>query len=115
MPKGPTVRFDVPPSKWFIERNLHHVEEFTLQFSLKNGHGELTISDLVLDKEGNFKTEAFGGNAQFKLDIQEYLSDAFCVFAREAGCTLTKDAWFKPRPCRITIDSMPDKPLEKKP
>jgi hypothetical protein len=115
MSKGPPLRFDVPPTKWFVDRNLHRVAEFQLHFALKNGQGELTISDLVLDTEGDFKAEVFGNNSQFKRDIENNLCDAFCVLISTVLHRMNKDTLFHNRPCRLTVRQMPDKPLAKKP
>jgi hypothetical protein len=115
MPKGPTIRFDVPPTKWFVDRNLHHVQDFELHFSLRNGRGELSISDLVLNKQGQLKTDVFGEKAKFKRDIEENLSDAFCVLITTVLYRMGMDAWFTPRPCKITIRPSPQGSLSTKP
>jgi hypothetical protein len=110
MSNGPSVHFEVPPSKWFVARNLHHVEEFDLHFSLKNGQGEVRISDLVLDKEGQLRTEVFGEHCRFKRDIEDNLSDAFCVLIATVLYRMRKDARYITNPCVIETKPRPEEP-----
>jgi hypothetical protein len=115
MPKGPPLRFDVPPTKWFVDRRLDHVEGFDLHFSLKNGQGNMTITSMVLDKQIRLEMEVLGKVHHLTQGIENNLADAFCVLICTVLHRMNKDAAFYNRPCRLAVGNMRPTSRRKKP